>query len=106
MFVARCAAWAAVALAVIGLLYAAIEGEAFLAAGAISALFPAALFWSLADIGDRLGPPVSGVADGDNMLIAEDTNGDFAKIDENGPSFFEVSRIGELERKLAAARVK
>ena len=106
MIVARSAAWAAVALTGIGLLFAAQEGDIYLAASALSALFVAALFWTLAEIGDRLRLSVSSAAEDDHPAKVTVAMDDFTQTDENGPSFFDVSRVAELERKLAAARAK
>jgi hypothetical protein len=98
MIVARTAAWAAVGLAVLGLMLALSYGDPFLGAAAVSVLFVAALFWSLADIGDRLGEPAP-------QAVARPAT---APLHAAEAAEFEgpVSTLEDFDKKLAAAKAK
>ena len=97
MMVAKLATVAALALSGLGLFAAMTEGDLFLAAAALSGLFVAALFWTLAEIGERLRPaPEATLAPAAPAPIDPVARSEF---DENG-----MPDLAALERKLAAAR--
>lgn len=96
MMVAKVAALGALALAGLGLFVAATEGDIFLAASSLSALFVAALFWTLAEIGERISPCLvpTEAATKAAVEVTEE-----ALLSPAGPH-----DLAELERKLAAKR--
>lgn len=98
MIVARTAAWVAVGLAVLGLMLALNYGDPLLGAAAVTVLFVAALFWSLADIGERLGEPSPPAADRQAPAPFPDA----PASELNGP----VSTLEDFDKKLAAAKAK
>ena len=96
MMVAKWAAFGALALAGLGLFVAAKDGDIILAASSLTALFVAALFWTLAEIGERLSPrPVAGDIPAPDIAQVEMS----ASVAMTGSG-----DLAELERKLAAKR--
>lgn len=98
MLVARIATWAAVGLAVIGLMLAVNDGDVFLAAAALSVFFVAALFWTLAEIGDRIRHQEL------NLVIPQETGAGETTVHEDAQPG--NSTLRDLERKIAAARAR
>ncbi|WP_295080203.1 hypothetical protein [Tabrizicola sp.] len=98
MKVAKLAATAAVGLAVLGALVGMGNGDFILASSAVPCLFVAALFWSLAEIGEKLGPSPShaGQADVSTAPVLEAV---VPQLQE--PTGADLKA---LERKLAAKR--
>lgn len=96
MMVAKWAAFGALALAGLGLFVAAKDGDAILAASSVTALFVAALFWTLAEIGERLAP---------RPVASETPAPDIAQVDKPVSTVATGSGdLAELERKLAKKR--
>lgn len=101
MMVAKLATAAALALAGFGVLAGMVESDIMLAAAGLSSLFVAALFWTLAEIGERVGTAALPVAE----VLAKPSPAPDAgpatvvAFDETG-----APDLAALEKKLAAKR--
>lgn len=103
MMVAKWAAFGALALAGLGFFVAAKDGDVILAASSISALLVAALFWTLAEIGERIGsrPVASEIPAQDLVPVTEAFT---VSATPTATSTTGSHDLAELERKLAAKR--
>lgn len=101
--VAKLAAFAALALAAAGALLGMGSGDIVLLASAVPCLFVAALFWSLHEIGEKLGL-ASLVAAGADVATGIAREKDLNSPDVANPNETIGADLQALEQKLAAKR--